>query len=82
MTARLVEATRRAKQLAEEQLKAQTEKLSLGLTTNFQVLQFQSDFEAAALAEINAVVDHIRAVNALRRAEGQLLEALAVQWEG
>lgn len=81
MTARLVEATRQAKQLAEEQLKAQTEKLNLGLTSNFQVLQFQSDFEAAALAEVNAVVEHIRAVNALQRAEGRLLEVLDVPWE-
>ncbi len=81
MTARQVGATQTAKQLAEEQLKAQTEKLNLGLTTNFQVLQFQSDFEAASLSEVNAIIEHIRAVNQLQRAEGQLLEALGVPWE-
>jgi outer membrane protein TolC len=81
MTAQQVEATRLAKSLAEEQLKAQTEKLNLGLTTNFQVLQFQSDFESASLAEVDAVVENIRAINQLQRAEGTLLEAVGLQWE-
>jgi len=81
MTAQQVDATRLAKSLAEEQLKAQTEKLNLGLTTNFQVLQFQSDFESASLAEVNAVVENIRAINQLQRAEGTLLEAVGLQWE-
>ena len=71
-----VKATQRATALAEEQLKAQTEKLNLGLTTNFQVLQFQSDFESASLAEVNAVVAYIQAVNRLQQLEGSLLEAL------
>jgi outer membrane protein len=81
MTAQQVEATRIAKKLAEEQLKAQTEKLNLGLTTNFQVLQFQSDFESASLAEVNAVVENIRAINQLQKTEGTLLEAVGLKWE-
>jgi len=80
MTAQQVAATGLAKQLAEEQLKAQTEKLNLGLTTNFQVLQFQSDFEQASLAEVNAVIEHIRAINRLQKAEGTLLEAVGISW--
>lgn len=80
MSAQQVEATRLAKQLAEEQLKAQTEILNLGLTTNFQVLQFQSDFESASLSEVNAIVAYIQAVNQLQQSEGTLLEALGVEW--
>lgn len=79
MTGMQVEATRLAKRLAEEQLKAQTEKLNLGLTTNFQVLQFQSDFESASLAEVNAIVAYIQAVNQLQQAEGTLIEALGIE---
>lgn len=75
-----VEANRKAKSLADEQLKAQTEKLNLGLTTNFQVLQFQEDFENASLSEVNAVIDYIKAVNALRQAEGVLLEVRNIPW--
>lgn len=81
MAAQQVEATRLAKKLAEEQLKAQTEKLNLGLTTNFQVLQFQSDYQSASLAEVNAVVAYIQAINQLQQSEGSLLEVLNLHWE-
>lgn len=81
MSAQQVEATRVAKQLAEEQLKAQTEKLNLGLTTNFQVLQFQTDFVQASLDEVNAIVQYIQAINQLQRSEGTLLEAQNIKWE-
>ncbi len=74
-----VEATREAKSLAEEQLKAQTEKLNLGLTTNFQVLQFQQDFENASLAEVNVTLAYVQAVNNLKNQEGQLLKAFALE---
>lgn len=74
-----VEATREAKSLADEQLKAQTEKLNLGLTTNFQVLQFQQDFENASLAEVNATLAYIQALNALSSREGTLLEVFALE---
>lgn len=80
MTARQVEATRIAKRLAEEQLKAQTEKLNLGLTTNFQVLQFQTDFVNASLDEVNAIVQYTQAINQLQQFEGTLLEAQKVEW--
>lgn len=81
MTAQQVEATRLAKRLAEEQLKAQTEKLNLGLTTNFQVLQFQTDFVQASLDEVNAIVQYIQAINQLQQSEGTLLEAQKIEWD-
>lgn len=81
VTGQQVEATRVAKRLAEEQLKAQTEKLNLGLTTNFQVLQFQTDFVSASLEEVNAIVNYIQAVNRLQQLEGSLLEAQQIPWE-
>ncbi|HEY9839597.1 MAG TPA: TolC family protein, partial [Candidatus Obscuribacterales bacterium] len=80
MSAKQIEATRLAKKLAEEQLKAQTEKLNLGLTTNFQVLQFQTDFVQASLDEANAIVEYIQAINQLQRSEGTLLEAQQIAW--
>lgn len=80
MTAQQVEATRLAKRLAEEQLKAQTEKLNLGLTTNFQVLQFQTDYVNASLDEVNAIVQYIQAINQLQQLEGTLLESQKIEW--
>lgn len=80
-TAQQVDATRLAKSLSEEQLKAQTEKLNLGLTTNFQVLQFQTDFVQASLDEVNAIVQYMQAINHLQQTEGTLLEAQNIRWE-
>lgn len=74
-----VAATREATALAEEQLKAQTEKLNLGLTTNFQVLQFQQDFENASLAEVNATLSYIQALNSLARQEGTLITSFGLE---
>ncbi len=81
LAAQQVAATGLAKQLSEEQLKAQTEKLNLGLTTNFQVLQFQSDFQSASLSEVNAVIAYIQAINQLQQSEGSLLDLLNLNWE-
>lgn len=81
MSAQQVEATRLAKRLSEEQLKAQTEKLNLGLTTNFQVLQFQTDFVEASLDEVNAIVQYIQAINQLQQSEGTLLESQKIEWD-
>lgn len=78
--ARQVDATRLAKTLAEEQLKAQTEKLNLGQTTNFQVLQFQTDFVQASLDEVSAIVQYMQAINRLQQTEGTLLEAQNIRW--
>lgn len=76
-----VTANRLAKKLAEEQLKAETEKLNLGLSSNFQVLQYQNDFENASLNEVKAIIDFIKSVNALYATEGILLESYNLSWE-
>jgi len=76
-----IQANILAKKLADEQVKAETEKLNLGLSTNFQVLQFQRDYEQASLNEINATVDYIKSVNELAQLEGVLLENNNIVWD-
>ncbi len=78
---RRVQANKLAKKLAEEQIKAEIEKLNLGLSTNFQVLQYQKDFEEASLNEVNAIIDYIKSVNNLSEVEGTLLENNNIVWE-
>jgi len=70
-----------AKKLLNEQLKAETEKFRLGMSTNFQVLQLQNNLQEAALNELNARIDYLNAKNLLFRAEGTLLEKNKIVWE-
>lgn len=76
-----VEANRLSKKLAEEQVKAETEKFNLGLSTNYQVLQFQRDSENASLSEINALIDYIKSQNAIFETDGTLLEKNNLIWD-
>lgn len=64
----------KAKQLADEQLKAENEKLKAGFSTSFQVLQYQRDFEQAGLNEVNATIDYLKSLNTLDQVEGTSIE--------
>jgi len=54
-----VQAYTVARQLAEQKLKAEEEKLRVGLSTNFTVLQYQRDLSDAQISELRAVVDYL-----------------------
>jgi outer membrane protein TolC len=56
---KLVEATRVAQQLAEEQLDAEQKKFNEGLSTNFQVLNYQEHWrvhKAAILKRLPGII--------------------------
>ncbi|MGB0909505.1 MAG: TolC family protein [Nitrospirales bacterium] len=53
-----IRTTRTARQLAEKQLKAEQERLHLGLSTTRAVLEFQSDLAVAHGNEHRAIVDY------------------------
>lgn len=74
-----VEAAGVTRKLREEQLDAERKKFDEGLTTNYEVLQFQRDLEAARTGETQAVVDYSKAVVELKRITGDLLQDLGVQ---
>ncbi len=69
-----VEATRAARRLAEESLKAEESKLRAGVSTSFLVLQAQSQLAAARSAEIRARADYGTSLVELARIEGATLE--------
>jgi outer membrane protein TolC len=54
-----VQAYKVARELAEQKLKAEEEKLRVGLSTNFTVLQYQRDLSDAQISELRAVVDYL-----------------------
>jgi outer membrane protein len=56
--AKRVEATRAARVLAERQLEAEEKKFAAGMSTSFQVFQFQRDLSTARNRELRATLDY------------------------
>lgn len=77
--ARRVEATRRARELAEAKLDAEQAKLKAGLSTNFEVLKFQDDLQQAGLEEAQATTEYLQARTRLEQAQGTLLAARGLE---
>ena len=77
---RAVISTREAREVAEEQLDAEEKKLSVGLSTNFQVLQFQKDLTDRRSEEIQALTAYNVALAVLAQATGTTLDTLNVDF--
>jgi outer membrane protein TolC len=69
-----IQALRIARELAQRQLEAEEEKLKVGLTTNYFVLQYQRDLSSSRSQEIRAIIDYILSVAQLKRDMGVNLE--------
>lgn len=65
-----VQAYRVARELSEKKLEAEEEKLKVGLTTNYFVLQFQTDLTTAQSMELKAIIDYNLSSCRLNRALG------------
>ncbi|MFH0871581.1 MAG: TolC family protein [bacterium] len=74
-----MEATRRARILAEKKLEVEEKKLNVGMSTNFEVLQYQKDLLVAETNEIKALIDYNKSLVSLEQAEGTILEKHNVQ---
>lgn len=57
-----IEATRAARELAEQRLAAEQKKFAVGLSTNFLVFQAQRDLAAARNNELRALLDYSRSL--------------------
>jgi outer membrane protein TolC len=77
-----IQALKIARELAEKQLEAEEEKLKVGLTTNYFVLQYQRDLATARSQEIQAIIDYILSVAALNRDMGISLDENNIQISG
>ncbi|MFC2156732.1 TolC family protein [Acidobacteriota bacterium] len=71
--AKRVDAYQVARELAERRLKAEEKKLTVGLTTNYFVLQFQEELANARTLELKALVDFNLSWAKLEKATGQSL---------
>jgi len=70
-----VEAATTASRVAKRQLEAEERRLQEGASTNFQVLEFQSDLETALSAEKNARMEYAKAAVKLNTVQG-------LAWDG
>ena len=69
-----VQATRVARKLAEEKLNAEEKKFKVGLSTSFNVLEFQEDLAEEQSNEIKAVIDYNKSLNRLNQVMARTLE--------
>ena len=70
-----VQATRLARRLAEEKLSAEEKKFEVGLSTSFNVLEFQEDLAEEQSNEIQALIEYNKARIRLRQVVANTLEA-------
>lgn len=70
-----IQATRVARELAQEKLDAEVKKFEVGESTSFEVLQFQTDLAAERSKEILALANFNQSLAKLDRAVGNSLEA-------
>ena len=72
--AKIVEANRISRELADQKLAAEQKKLAVGLSTNYQVLQYQRDFADAQIAELKSLIDYNLALSRVGKVLGTTLE--------
>jgi outer membrane protein TolC len=78
---RRIETNRRARELAEERLKAEEKRFELGLGSSLDVLEAQKDVTSAQSAELEAIIDYNIALVQLAETEGTLIAASGVAVE-
>jgi outer membrane protein TolC len=75
-----VVSTREAREVAEQQLDAEEKKLAVGLSTNFQVLQFQKDLTSRRQEEVQALTLYETSLATLAKATGTTLDGLNIDF--
>ena len=61
-TLKRVEATKKAREFAERRYEAEQKRMTVGLSTTFQLFQAQRDLSQQQLAELNAMIAYNRAL--------------------
>lgn len=69
-----VNVTKLARRLAEQKLDVEEKRFEVGLSTSFNVLEFQKDLAEEQSKEIKAIVDYNKSLVRLERVKGTTLE--------
>jgi len=76
-----IDATRVARELAEENLRNQTKRYEVGMVTTTDLLKFQNEVTNARLNENQALIDYNNSTTDLERSQGTLLKRFNVEIE-
>jgi outer membrane protein TolC len=76
-----VKAYKVARELAEQKLQAEEEKLRVGLSTNFTVLSYQRDLNSARISELRSIVDYLNSQVNLETSMGVSLKNRGITLE-
>jgi outer membrane protein TolC len=76
-----VQAYKVARELAEQKLQAEEEKLRVGLSTNFTVLSYQRDLNNARISELRSIVDYLNSQVNLETSMGVSLKNRGITLE-
>ncbi len=74
-----IKAAKIARKLAEEKLAAEEKKFEVGLSTSFNVLEFQEDLAESQSLEIQAIIDYKKSKIKLNKVIGKTLEEHGVK---
>lgn len=74
-----VHAARVARRLAEEKLSAEEKKFAVGLSTSFEVLEFQTDLAEQESRELEAVIDYKKSLSNFRKVKATTLAEHQIQ---
>ena len=72
--AKRMDAARKNSDLQNEKLEAEQKKFEHGMSTNFQVLDFQEDLAIAQSQVLRALLDYTKSQISLDRSTGELLD--------
>jgi outer membrane protein len=72
-------ATQKERIFEEESVQAENERLTVGASTSYLVIQYQRDLTAARSAEASALSSYVQAKAALQRAIGTILDENGVR---
>ena len=69
----------RSRELNEQKLEIEREKLSLGLSSNFQVVTFENDLSASQNNELSATINYLNALTQLDQTLGTTLDTWKIE---
>ncbi|MGB9595344.1 MAG: TolC family protein [Candidatus Poribacteria bacterium] len=76
-----IQATTKAEDFARQVLATEEKKYSLGLSTSYNLLQFQANLAAATKNRLRAVIDYHKSIANLYQSQGVTLEKLNIAFE-
>lgn len=76
-----IDATKAAEEFARQALSTEERKHELGITTSYELLQFQANSATATKNRLRAVIDYRKSIVALYQALGVTLEKLNIELE-